>query len=188
MDATTHKAWIINKSNIYEPWFVTDEPFYGKNRNEARTDALAEIGDQVIDKSDRPITLLTIRMIRAKHFDKILVDGVYKTKAQIEYAAREKAFKENLNKILADSPDGWAYVRKGGSYYRPDSRGYTEYIHKAGIYSVKQAVAEVRGCAMEDCMSVIVIDPAEHNAMINKEIEGLQSRLIKINKSTINHV
>lgn len=187
MDSTKQKAWIINKSNISEPWFVTDNPFYGNKRSEARKEALEEIGDQFVDKSDRPIDLLSIRLKRAKHLDKLLVDGVYKTIEQIEKDAKEKAFKENLDKILAENADGYAYVYKKGNYYRPRSAGYTEHRSKAGVYSVKDAVAEVRGCSIDDLMSVELINIEEHNARINKEIEDLQSRLIIIKKNTINH-
>lgn len=180
------KAWIINTSNFNEPWFAPTDVFYGDTRNEARTEALNHIRhDNFTDKDDEPIGLLNIRMQRLKGADKILVDGVYKTVADIEYEKQKKEFNEKLDNLIIDNPNGYAYVRKGGSYYRPNSCGYTEFITRAGVYPIKEAVAEVRGCSLSDRMDVILIDIEAHNATLTKEIESLQSRLINVKTTSL---
>lgn len=172
------KAYVINTSNFSQPWHYDHYVYYADTRNKARTEALRDV-DGAKDKWDEEITLLTLNLKRDKSRDKILVDGVWKTNHEIDQDKQLKERNDHCDKLVIDNPNGFAYIRKGGYYYRPNSAGYTEYIKYAGVYPVKQAAAEVKGCDMRDCMDMILVDIDQHNAMINSEIETLKNQLIK---------
>lgn len=171
------KAWIINTRNFSEPWFVDHYVYYAEMRNKARTEALRDV-EGAKDKWGGEITLLTLNLKRKKNLDKTLVDGVWKTNHDIEQDKQLKERNDRCDKLVADNPDGFAYIRKGGYYYRPNSCRYTEYSKHAGIYPVKQAAAEVKGCDLRDDMDMILVDREQHNHMISDEIEILKNQLI----------
>ena len=82
-----------------------------------------------------------------------------------------------LTQILEDEKVSHCYIKKRGSYYRPDSCGYTEIRTRAGIYPKERAVREGKGDLLFD---IVPINAEEHNAMILAEIKELESKLIKI--------
>lgn len=68
------------------------------------------------------------------------------------------------------------YIRKG-SYYRPESCGYTDYMEKAGVYTKDDAVRHAERC---DELTLVPIDNARHNEMIMEAVKDLLSRYITI--------
>jgi hypothetical protein len=79
-----------------------------------------------------------------------------------------------LDGILNNETITHCYIRKG-SYYRPDSCGYTDYRHRAGVYTKEYAVSHAKRC---EEITVVPIDIEEHNAFLTAEIQDIQSRLL----------
>ena len=81
--------------------------------------------------------------------------------------------KGDLNKIAKNKNITHCYIRKG-SYYRPESCGYTDYITKAGVYKKEYAIS----LAINPELTIIPIDKNEHNKAIVDEVKDLMSRYI----------
>ncbi len=79
-----------------------------------------------------------------------------------------------LNKIEKNKKVTHCYIRKHGSYYRPDCCGYTEYRHRAGVYEKQDAISKARSCRDLD---ILPIDHAEHNKNLCAEIKDIATRL-----------
>ncbi len=173
------KAWAINPANFDQPWHVPDSPYYAETQGKAKQKVLADLRyDDYVDLNGKPIDFLNLKVKRAKHADKYLVDGQQKTLGQIEYDERRKQKVFQISKLVADNPNAMAYIRKGGKYYRPSHSGYTEILTNAGIYPIAEAARTVLACSLDDRMMLEVIDSNEHNKMMNQAIEDLKSRII----------
>lgn len=171
-------AWVINKNKLAEPWFAPDEVYYGSSVGKVKRKALNDLDGHLSSIFKEPFTFLNVPLVRAKQFDKYIIDGIIKTMADIDYDNRKAKQDTELLKIVNENPDGMAYIIKGGMYYRPDNCGYTEFKSMAGVYPVSDAARSVRGCSLGDNMRMVLIDKDEHNAMINERIEDLKTRLI----------
>lgn len=77
-------------------------------------------------------------------------------------------------KILKDAAITHCYIRKG-SYYRPNWCGYTDFQHRAGVYTKEEAVNHANKC---NEITVVPINAKEHNDLLNAEIQDIQSRLL----------
>ncbi len=173
------KAYSVNNSNFDEPYFAPEKCYYAENVGKAKKKCLDDIKyDGYTDTKGKDISFINLKMQRAKCADKYLVDGKIKTLVDIEYDKRLKERNDAIDLLVSENPTAKAYVKKGGYYYRPNSSGYTERTHEAGIYSIQEAAAEVKGISERDCASVILIDNDVHNKMINEKIEDLKTRLI----------
>lgn len=172
------KAYIVPQHQYNEPWFAPEIIVYANTRSEAKTKALNKLDDEYLDKWGEPIGFLNIKILRHKIYDKYLIDGELKTKEQIDRDNIYKQREEMLDKLLSDNPGSMAYIKKGSYYYMPNSCGYTERKDTAGIYTIEDAVSEVRHCSINDCMQAIVINKEEHNKMIMDKINDLKIRLI----------
>lgn len=161
-------------------WF--ENIVFGKTEKEARLSALKELSDHGIEQNSwgDDFTYVSVTVIREPEYDKFLVDGKLKSRVQIQQDQDRIDRDNSFRQLLADNPNGWAYIRKGGYYYQSNHCGYTEYKSYAGIYSLQVAVKECLGMSLSDYMRPEPINVDEHNAMINKQIEGLTSRLINI--------
>ena len=173
------KAWEINKNNLMEPWFAPDETVFADTVGKAKSQMLKVIGyDEHRDWKGEPITFLNLKVVRNKNCDRYDVGGEIKNLYQIQHDKERKEKFDAIDKMVADNPNGKAYIKKGGSYYRPDSCGYTERIIEAGIYTVQYAASSVKSCSLGDGMQMILINPTEHNKILNDKIEDLKSRLL----------
>lgn len=174
------KAWKIYADDLDEPWHVPNEVFYGRTRGKAKVQAWAAIAyDGFKNTMGEEITFLNLKLSRCKKMDRYQVGQEVLTLAEIEYRKRKKEWDEKLDAMINATPEGKAYIMRKGYFYRPNNCGYTEKRTHAGVYSIQEAVQEAKGCSLHDYMDVILIDINEHNQRINKEIESLQSRLIK---------
>jgi hypothetical protein len=60
------KAWIINKSNFSEPWFVPDDVFYADTVGKVKYKILTVLlYDNLKDYKGDDITYLTLRVLRS---------------------------------------------------------------------------------------------------------------------------
>lgn len=175
------KAYKLNRHYLdttHESVFMgyIPEYFYAENEKDARWEALKIVHDHDIkDYCDNEITYISCKVKRAKEFDKILVDGVYKTQIEIN-RDKEKQLRLNfLQSILDDENITHCYIIKRGTYYRPNSCGYTEFKLFAGIYPKKEAVSD--GISCQD-LTIEPINVLEHNEYLNKHLTEIKSRLI----------
>lgn len=80
-----------------------------------------------------------------------------------------------INKIANNKKIKFCYIKKRGSYYRPNCSGYTDFTYKAGVYAKEDAVSQATSCRELD---LIPIDITKHNERIANEIKDLSSRFI----------
>lgn len=152
-----------------------------KNEHEARLKALSNLKEQDIDYDSNgdEFTYISVRLKRSPDHDRFMIDGKLKSRQDIEYNLNMRERDEEFKKLLADNPNSYAYIRKGGYYYKPNNCGYTEFQSYAGVYSLEEAVRACLNTSLSDYMRPILINNIdEHNEMINKQIASLQQRLI----------
>lgn len=172
------KAYRIDLSKILSEGFLYDDIFcYATSRNEAKYKLLEKIrydGMQLLYSSDE-ITYMNIPVIRYKEADLLPFEGNYITQREIDILLMKRERLNNFDAILNDASVSHCYIRKHGSYYRPDACGYTIMRAIAGVYTKEEAVSHGKSC---DDLHIIPINTSEHNQMILDEIKDLQSRLI----------
>lgn len=174
--STPHKAYQIDLSKIEEGFLYDTIMCYADNANQAKQILLREnrYENLILSKSNEEVNYLTIPVIRRKSDDKIIFEGQAVTeieKNRILYKRERDLLLEN---ILNDANIKYCYIKKG-SYYRPNSCGYTDFKHRAGVYTKQEAVQSAKSC---NELTIIPIDILEHNEMINSEISCLSSRLL----------
>jgi len=170
------KAYGVNWDKIDEGDYYRGNisPVYAEGRNEAKSLLLSEVSDYNLRFSDEDITYLNAPIIRYKDCDKYEFKGKELTLRQIEDKKRQDERDNELQSILNDESIIYCYIRKG-SYYRPNSCGYTDRRDRAGVYTKEEAVSSARSCQE---LSIIPIDIKEHNKMIQFEINELNERLL----------
>jgi hypothetical protein len=84
-----------------------------------------------------------------------------------------------INKITKSKQTTHCYIMKRGSYYKPNSCGYTDFPQWAGVYEKEEAVKHALCC---DELTLIPINIKEHNMMIWDAINDLTSRIIEVKK------
>jgi len=153
-----------------------------ENEKLARLETLSRLREYDIeeDKFGNPFTYISIQLKRSPEYDKFFVDGRIKSREDIEYDRKRKERDEGFKQLLADNPSAFAYILKGGYYYKPDCCGYTEFQTYAGVYTLAFAVNHCLGMSLGDYMRPILIDISEHNKMVSEQIEGLKTRLITV--------
>lgn len=82
---------------------------------------------------------------------------------------------KELKKIGNNKSITHCYIYKEGFFYRPNSKGYTEYKTDAGIYTKEDAIIHAEKCRE---IRLVPIDIKEHNNMITEEVKDLLSRYI----------
>lgn len=167
------KAYCVDRSKIdeghlYETMFV-----HADNVKKAKVMLIGKYNwDITINGNDA--TYLNIPIKRYPEEDLWIFEGEDKTHNQIMEAIRRKERSELFDEILSNDSITHCYIRKG-SYYRPDSCGYTDHRSRAGVYTKEDAISEARGC---EHITIHPIDVYEHNDMIQREIDELKTRLI----------
>lgn len=174
------KAWVIDSAEFNEPWFVPEDVIYCDTRNKARQEALSILKwtDLVLKDTDKEPTYLNVPVRRAKPADKYMFNGKIMTLADIDYYERKEKRNKEIDKIVTENPNGFAYIKKGGLYWMPNSCGYTEIKIKAGVYPIEEAAQIVKSSSLDRHETMILIDKEEHNNYIMSHIEDLKSRLL----------
>lgn len=177
------KAWEINPNCLseHDKYHAPEDVVYADSRGKAKSALLSKVYDYDLkDYLGDDITYLNLRIKRAKEADKYLINGEVKSAWQIELDRQTKERNDEVDRMVKENPTGYAYIKKGGLYYRPNSCGYTEYLISAGVYPIQRAADIVKSCSIGDYMLLIPIDPVEHNEKLNKTIKDIKSRLIQI--------
>lgn len=170
------KAWGINWGKIDGGAYCAGniESVYADTRGKAKSLLLPDISDYKLFKTGEYVTYTTIPIVIIYEDDKYNFDGEILSEWEYEKKQAELKRLSDLQLILDDNGITHCYIRKG-SYYRPNSCGYTDRIDRAGVYTKEYAVSHAKSC---DELSIIPINKKEHNAMITNEIKELRMRLI----------
>lgn len=172
------KAYELNLDRIIEGYRCSPVVVYADTRGKAKSIMWEDIKYDnygLNGYGDKELSFLNLPIKRAKEYDKVKFEGKYLTKVEIEDIERKRNRIENLDNLLKDDNISHCYIVKRGSYYMPNSCGYTSIKTRAGIYKKEDAVGSAKSC--ED-ISLEVIDNLKHNNMILKEIEQLKNKLI----------
>lgn len=130
--------------------------------------------DWSLDGVDASYTDLKCR--RAKGADLVMFEGDIVKRYRIQEITKERERIKYLNTFLENKELTHCYIMKRGTYYRPDSNGYTSFKEFAGIYTIQDGVSKAIGCSE---LKLIRISVKEHNQMIIKTINSLSERFIK---------
>lgn len=171
------KAWEVDFIKVDEGFLYAQQYCYAENVNKAKSILLKQIEDfdvRLIGEL-RNVTYTNIPIKRCQSLDKFIFDGKPMTKRQIEDLKREKKRNAELDRILKDKEVSHCYIKKRGQYYRPNSCGYTDFQHRAGVYEKQYAVSSAVKC---HDLVVVPINTFEHNQIIKDEIADLKTRLI----------
>jgi len=177
------KAYRIDLSKIQDGFMCTNIFCYAQSLNKAKSELLDKIKYDCLELpcSDEKINYLNIPVIRFPDFDLQEFEGQYLTKYQIEGFIQKRKRLEYFNTILNNQEVTHCYIRKHGSYYRPHAAGYTAIRMLAGVYTKEDAIRHGKSC---DDLQIIPINNAEHNKMIELEIEELKARVLTLNHQT----
>jgi hypothetical protein len=171
------KAYQIDLTRISEG-FAYDTIFcHALSINEAKSKLLHKVrydGMELLYEKEE-LSYTNIPVIRYKDGDLHEFEGEFITQREIDRIIQKRKRNEYFDTILNNESVSHCYIRKHGSYYRPNASGYTSFQVFAGIYTKDDAVKHGRSC---DDLQIIPIDSAEHNRMIQEEITDIQSRLI----------
>jgi hypothetical protein len=170
------KAYEIDFSKIEEGFLYSERICYAKNRNEAKSILLRENKDEniCIKGTDDELNYLNIPVIRCKNADKVIFDGKEVVRSSIDELIIERERIAKLHEIANNPNIKYCYIIKG-SYYRPNSCGYTSLRFEAGVYPKDEAVSHAKSVRE---IRLEWVDIEEHNKMINQKIAELQGRLL----------
>lgn len=171
------KAWQIDLSKVNEGYLYNQDIVYAETRGKAKVKYSVWDYYTLFDENEN-FTYLNLPVIRCKEADKYEVNGKPMTKSKIEYYEKIDKREAEFDKLLKDNPNSYAYIKKRGTYYRPNCNGYTNERLAAGVYTLEKAVSECKGCDLSDNMHPVLIDIEEHNTYILKHIEDFKSRLL----------
>ena len=65
---------------------------------------------------------------------------------------------------------------KRGTYYRPNSSGYTSRKHQAGIYTIKEGVEDAISC---NELWLERTSKEDHNTMLEKHLEATKQLMLQ---------
>lgn len=171
------KAWCIDFSKVEDGYLYTEKIAYAQTRSTARKLLLNECryDDIKLLRNKSELTYLNIPVKRHPDSDKV----EYKGKAIIRFQIARQEWLELRNAefqtLLSYPAITHCYIMKRGSYYRPNSSGYTAIKAFAGIYPKHEAVPHARSC---DEITLIPINNAEHNSMLQKTMNEMSKRII----------
>lgn len=173
------KGYSLQWDLLEEGHYYSDYAVAAETRNQAKSLLLGmfKYEDPKFSYSKKEVTYLNIPIRRNPYADTVLFEDKEYSRNNLGKMLTLRKHDTELTQILEDEKVSHCYIKKRGSYYRPDSCGYTEIRTRAGIYPKERAVREGKGDLLFD---IVPINAEEHNAMILAEIKELESKLIKI--------
>jgi hypothetical protein len=172
------KGYSLQWDMLKEGHYYSDYLVAAETRNQAKSLLLSmfKYEDPKFSFSEKEVTYLNIPIKRNRNYDTVLFEDKEYSRVALSKILIIREHDSKLAEILADEKVSHCYIKKGGSYYRPGSCGYTELISRAGIYPKEKAVREGKGDLL---FHIVPIDIEKHNAMILEEIKELEDKLIK---------
>jgi hypothetical protein len=170
------KAYEIDLDKLDEGYLSDSIICYAENSNKAKTELLKQTryDNWVLKTSGEELTYLNIPVKRRKSSDKVIFEGKEVVRCSIDGLITERERLSKLDEIANNPNIKYCYIIKG-SYYRPNSCGYTSLRVEAGVYPKDEAVKHAKS-VREIRLEWVDID--EHNKMINEKIAELQGRLL----------
>ncbi len=127
------KAWVVNPSNMEDPWHCCQDIYYGTKGQAKKCAATDNDGAKTLTGKD--ITFLNIQVVRSKKHDKVKYNGMTIKRWEIEGY-------ERLERIKTLDPNSSYYVQDARSYvgnavlwWAQDGKGYTTNLKNAHKYS-----------------------------------------------------
>lgn len=134
------KAWVLNPSNLEEPYFCdTDEVFLG-TRGQAKQYLFRHNDAAKVLKTGEDISYLNVKVSRKRSHDKIMYNGAVISRFEIvKYERIEKL--KNLDKTkMYYIQDARSYVGNAMLFWAKNSAGYTCELSRAHKYSYLEIV------------------------------------------------
>lgn len=177
------KAYVINENHMEAEfgYHACNDVVYAETTGKAKSKLLNSHAFEEWKTSEGDeLTYLNIPIRRAKGSDKYLFRGKEQTKSSIEYILDKEDRDNALDKLLEENPNAKAYVYSGirGGYWGENHCGYYSDKHKAGIYSLEEAVGIVQRSCLSRNEQVEMIDPDQHNKEVMSRIEKLKTHLV----------
>ncbi len=171
------KAYGVNFDHIQEGYLAGEVVCHADSRNEAKNILLGKVSydSWKLYYSDEELTYLNIPIRRVPSADICLFEGKELRLYQIERELAARTRMEGLEKLSQDDKVTHCYIIKRREYYGPNSCGYTSYKCYAGVYTKTEAISHAMGC---EEITLEAINVAEHNDMINKQIQKAKNNLI----------
>lgn len=170
------KAYKIDFDKIDEGYIASDKVCHADSIGKAKSLLLRQIkyDDWKMRYTDELVTYTNIPVKRYPEGDLVDFEGEPIPLWKVDGILRDRTRKKLLDDILIGETK-YYHIKKNGMYYKPNSVGYTDFQHMAGIYPKEDAVDHARHC---DDIYLIPINIDDHNMLINLHILELQSRII----------
>ncbi len=172
-----NKAYKIDFNKIEEGYLASEVSCVAESRSKAKSKLLSKIKweDWKLKYSDEDITYLNIPVVRYPEADQYEFEGQCLSLWKIQDILNERLRIAILNNILVNDLITHCYIKKHGSYYKPNHCGYTERIIDAGIYDKQDAVDCAKSCRD---LIIIPIDIKEHNKIFFDKISELEAKIL----------
>lgn len=170
------KAYEIDLDKLDEGYLSDSIICYAENSNKAKTELLKQVkyDDWKLKYSGEELTYLNIPIKRRKSSDKVIFEGKEVLRCSIDELINERQRIAKLDEIANNPNIKYCYIIKG-SYYRPNSCGYTSLRYEAGVYPKDEAISHAKSVRE---IRLEWVDIEDHNKMINQKIAELQGRLL----------
>ena len=170
------KAYEIDLDKLDEGYLSDSIICHAENLNKAKTELLKKIryDDWKLKYSGEELNYLNIPVKRRKSSDKVIFEGKEVVRSSIDGLITERERIAKLDEIANNPNIKYCYIIKG-SYYRPNSCGYTSLRFEAGVYPKDEAVRHAKSVRE---IRIEWVDIEEHNKMINEKIAELQGWLL----------
>lgn len=145
---------------------------YAKTASEAKSNS-SEWKDWDLEGDDPTWTDLKVK--RAMSADIVIFEGKEMKRYYVQSLLFTRKREAKLKSFLDDPVLTHCYILKRGTYYRPNSSGYTSMKHRAGIYTIKEGVEDAISCQE---LWLERTSKEEHNAMLQKHIEETQQLIL----------
>ena len=171
------KAYKIDFNKIEEGYLASEVMCVADSRSKAKSVLLKKIRweDWKTKYDNEDITYLNIPVIRYPEADQYEFEGQCLSISKIDDILIGRVRSKDLNDILENELITHCYIKKHGSYYKPNHCGYTERIIDAGIYDKQDAVDCARSCRD---LIIIPIDIKEHNKIFFDKISELEAKIL----------
>lgn len=171
------KGYQINLGKIEDGFLYSPVTCVAESLNKAKSILIKKVRYDGMKRrfSDNDINYTTIPVIRYPEGDIKEFEGKYITQREIDEELAKRKREEYFKSILNDDNTTHCYIRKHGSFYRPNVCGYTSFRSFAGIYEKNDAVQHGRSCSE---LQIIPINNEEHNKCLQDDIDDMKSRII----------
>jgi hypothetical protein len=170
------KGYEIDLEKLDEGYLSDTIGCCAEDRNKAKKELLKQIryDNWVLKSTGEELTYLNIPVKRRKSSDMVIFEGKEVIRCSIDGLITERERLSKLDEISNNPNIKYCYIIKG-SYYRPNSCGYTSLRYEAGVYPKEEAVRHAKSVRE---IRLEWVDIEEHNKMINEKIRDLKERLL----------